>query len=245
MSDQAPHSHSHGHPHEHGHGHAHGHDHGHAHGHAHTHAHGHAHDQGLSGLLRYLRLLPKMWRSVVSDAVVHELAPVPGERVVDLGAGMGAATMVAARSGATVLAVDPTPYMRQILALRRLWQGARDHIVVVSGAAESMPVEDSSIDALWTVNTLHHWTDRQAAARELFRVMRPGGRVILVDENFTDPAHPFYAEHQSRNKNHSHAFEDVDPVVLAKLLIDAGFSKAVGSMTPLAGRPARVVRATR
>src|SRR5690348_6584039 len=82
--------------------------------------HGHAHDRGLGGLLRYLRLLPYMWRSEVSQEVVNEVAPVPGERVVDLGAGMGSATVLAARTGATVLAVDPTSYMRRILGMRRL-----------------------------------------------------------------------------------------------------------------------------
>jgi ubiquinone/menaquinone biosynthesis C-methylase UbiE len=97
-----------------------------------------------------------MWTSKVNREVVRALAPARGECVEDLGAGMGAATVAAARSGATVIAVDPMPYMRGILRLRRGWQHHRAGIRVVSGAAESLPLQDASVDALWTVNTIHH-----------------------------------------------------------------------------------------
>src|SRR6478752_6097770 len=129
--------------------------HDHAHHESH-HSHGHGHDQGLTGFLRYLRLLPVMWRSPVSTAVVEAIAPQAGERILDLGAGMGAATVEVARTRAAVLAVDPTPFMRAILRLRFNPLG-REGVQVLDGSAESIPVPDGSIDALWTVNTLHHW----------------------------------------------------------------------------------------
>ena len=216
---------------------------GHAH-HGHEH-HGHQHDRGAAALLRYLTLLPHMWRSEVGREVVTSIDPRPGERVVDLGSGMGSTTVVAARTGASVIAVDPTAYMRRILALRRRWQRHRAGITVVEGAAESVPVADGSVDALWTVNTIHHWTDRAAAARELARVMRPGGRVLLVDEDFDDPAHPFHERARGRHARHRHVFDEVDPAVLAASLVDAGFASARGERTTMAGRPVKMVRATR
>jgi hypothetical protein len=78
-------------------------------GHDHAHRadygeHAHEHDRGARGFLRYLRLLPHMWRSDVNREVVRSVAPRSGECVVDLGAGMGAATVEAAMSGATVVA---------------------------------------------------------------------------------------------------------------------------------------------
>src|ERR1043166_5922680 len=88
-------------------------DHRHSHGAGHGHAH--AHDRGVSAFLRYLRLAPKLWRSEVNAEVVRSIAPRGGEHVVDLGAGMGAATVLAARSGARVVAVEPTSFMRWIL----------------------------------------------------------------------------------------------------------------------------------
>jgi ubiquinone/menaquinone biosynthesis C-methylase UbiE len=186
-----------------------------------------------------------MWRSPVSDEVVRSIAPAAGEQVLDLGAGMGAATVVAAGKGARVLAVDPTPYMRQALSLRRLWSSNRSAITVKEGAAEAIPSDDASIDALWTVNTLHHWTNRQAAVLELARVMRPGGRMVLLDEAFDDPSHPEHALSQHSKERHGLEFDKVDVQGLAKELLSAGFARAEGKLETVAGRPAKVVRATR
>jgi ubiquinone/menaquinone biosynthesis C-methylase UbiE len=186
-----------------------------------------------------------MWTSPVNREVVRSLAPASGECVVDLGAGMGAATVEAARSGATVVAVDPMPYMRRILRLRRGWQRHRAAIRVVDGAAESIPLDDASVDALWTVNTIHHWTERDGASRELARVMKSGGRVLLVDEDFDDPSHPEHRRVRARRARHAHHFDEVDPEHLAAALRRAGFVEAHGSRTTIAGRPAKVVRATR
>jgi SAM-dependent methyltransferase len=219
-----------------GHDHAHDADHG---------QHAHEHDRGARGFLRYLLLLPRMWRSDVNSEVVRSVAPVSGECVVDLGAGVGAATVEAAMSGAMVVAVDPMPSMRKLLALRRLWQRHRTAIRVVDGAAESMPQADGSVDALWTVNTIHHWTDRDRASRELARVMKPGGRVLLVDEDFDDPTHPWHERLRGRRARHGHRFEDVDADALAASLRRAGFASASGSHTTFAGRPVKLVRATR
>ena len=105
---------------------------------AHEHRHGHEHDRGLVAMLRYLRFASEMWRSDVNDAVVDLVAPVAGERVVDIGAGMGPGTVRAARAGASVVAVEPTPYMRWILTARRRVHKARDRITVVDAAAESL-----------------------------------------------------------------------------------------------------------
>jgi len=212
------------------------------HGHG---GHGHDQDRGWRGFLRYMRMLPKMWRSPVSRDVVRELVPQPGERVVDIGAGMGPATMLAAKAGASVVAVDPTPYMRRIVAGRRLAHAYRGRISVVDGAAESVPAADHSVDALWTVNTMHHWTDLDAAVHEMQRVLRPGGRVLLVDEDFDDPMHPAYAHMQERRAHRAQHFIEIDPAALAAKLTAAGFTTAEGSTGTIASRPVRVVRATR
>jgi ubiquinone/menaquinone biosynthesis C-methylase UbiE len=185
-----------------------------------------------------------MWTSEVNREVVRSLAPLQGECVVDLGAGMGAATVEAARRGATIIAVDPMPYMRGILRLRRAWQRHRAAIRVVAGAAESIPLEDGSVDALWTVNTIHHWTERDQASRELARVMKKGGRLLLVDEDFDDPTHPEHRRVRAR-RDHERPFEQVDPVLIAAALTAADFAAAEGSRTTIAGRPSKLIRATR
>ena len=205
--------------------------------------HGHAHDRGLPGAARYLSLLPHLWRSPVSDAVVDLVRPEPGERVIDLGAGMGPATLSAARTGAHVLAVDPTPFMRRVLKLRRLGSPQRANITVVDGAAESLPVEPATIDAIWTVNTVHHWTNVPTAVGEMKRALRSGGRVVLVDEDFDDRAHPFYERMNGRRAAHSHHFDQVDLPAVAALFREHGFVDVVGGVEQVAGRPAKVIRA--
>jgi ubiquinone/menaquinone biosynthesis C-methylase UbiE len=211
---------------------------------AHAHHHGHHHDQGARAVLRYLKLLPFMWRSALNEAVVRELAIQPGERVVDLGSGAGAASVAAARRGALVIAIDPMPFMRGVLELRRrLHPGAS--IRVQAGAAEAIPVEDRSVDALWSVNTLHHWTHREAAARELARVLKPGARVLLLDEDVDDTAHPHHSHGYAQRRRTHGVFEEVDPAALAQSLSAAGFASATGEKARLAGRPVKWVRATR
>lgn len=205
--------------------------------------HGHAHDRGFAGMARYLSMLPHLWRSPVSDAVVALVQPRPGERVVDLGAGMGAATFVAAGAGAQVWAVDPTPFMRRILKLRRLVHPQRAHITVLDGAAEALPFQAGTIDALWAVNTVHHWSDVASAIRELRRVLRPGGRLVLVDEDMADPAHPFYEQMQKRRASHQHHFDEVDPQSVAALLQQHGFLEVVGRLAQVGGRPVKLMTA--
>jgi SAM-dependent methyltransferase len=219
--------------------------HGHHQADRHGHAHGHHHDRGLGALLRYLRLLPLMWRSEVNDAVVRDLAIRPGERVVDLGAGAGAATVEAAHRGAQVLAVDPMPLMRTVLGLRRLWHSEGRAITIRDGAVEAIPADDGSVDALWTVNTLHHWTDREAAVRELARVLKPGARVLLLDEDMNDASHPEHGHSRAARRRSGLVFEEVDPEALAQALKSAGFAHAEGARTRFAERPVKLVRATR
>lgn len=207
--------------------------------------HGHEQDRGMRGFLRYMTLFPKMWRSPVSREVVRAVSPQPGEHVVDIGAGMGPATVLAAKAGASVLAVDPTRYMRRILAARRRGQRGRSAIRVADGSAESIPADDHSIDAVWTVNTMHHWTNLDVAIVELARVLRPGGRLVLVDEDFDAPTHPAFAKTQERRSHRHHHFATIDPAAVAASLIAAGFAAAEGSHDSMADRPAKVVRATR
>ncbi|MCP5025780.1 MAG: methyltransferase domain-containing protein [Actinomycetia bacterium] len=210
----------------------------------HEHGHGHAHDQGLSGMLRYLRYAPEMWRSEINDAVVDLVVPQPGERVLDIGAGMGAGTAVAADGGATVVAVEPTPFMRRVLTVRRLARRSRSRIEIEAGAAEQLPAAAASIDAVWAVNTMHHWIDPERGAAEIGRVLRPGGRVVLVDENFTDPDHPDYENFGSRQADddgHHHGFTMVDAAEMGDWLRLVGLVGVEAAERRVAERPSIVV----
>lgn len=200
----------------------------------HGHDHGHHHDQGLRGLLRYLRFLPSMWRSEVNNAVVAQLAPDGDDVVVDIGAGMGSGVMPAAHTGAKVIAVEPTNYMRVIMKGRKLVHRQRKQISVVNGAAENLGLPDDVATSVMAVNAMHHWSNIELAAEEIARVLRSDGRLLLVDEQFKDPSHPHYDRHDEK---HDHRFEEADLDRTVRALEDAGLSAVVGKHETLADVP--------
>ena len=161
-----------------------------------------------------------MWANVASDYVVELAQPSDGQRVVDIGAGMGPAVVGAARRGAMVTGVDPTPYMRRILTVRRLLQRNRKAITVADGSAERLPVADGSTSIVWAVNSVHHWQDLAAAAAEIERVLAPDGRVFLVDEDFLHPAHERNKGDRAPRKRHG--MDPVDAIQMAEALTAVG-----------------------
>ena len=95
---------------------------------------------------------------------------VPAEaRVVDLAAGTGRLTRELVAAGAPVTAVEPVAEMRELIA------GAP----AVAGTAESIPMGDGELDAVF-VGEAFHWFDAPAALPEIARVLRPGGGLAIM-----------------------------------------------------------------
>jgi SAM-dependent methyltransferase len=96
--------------------------------------------------------------------------PERARRVLDLGAGTGKLTTVLLDLGLDVVAVEPSEQMRARIPPRA---------EVVEGSAESLPLEDASVDAV-LVGQAFHWFDPDKALAEMARVLRPGGTVGLL-----------------------------------------------------------------
>jgi SAM-dependent methyltransferase len=118
----------------------------------------------------------------VVDGVVQRAELKPGERVLDLGTGTGAVAAKAAAAvspGGEVVAVDVSPEMLG-LARQRADQPGGHPYRVAEGRAEAIPAPDGSFDAVLASLSLMYAIDREAAARELGRVLRPGGRLVAA-----------------------------------------------------------------
>lgn len=224
-----------------------GESHGHGNHHGDGHGHGHHHDRGLKAMVRYTRNFNRMWSNKANDHIVDLVDPQAGELVVDLGAGMGPAAVLAVGRGAEVVAVEPTPFMRRILTLRRLGQRGRSRLQVMDGTAEKIPVADGAANAVWAVNSVHHWHNLSVAATEIARVLAPGGRVVLVDEDFDHPDHERNTKPRKESHSdhlHKHQMKPVDASTMAEHLIDAGLVDVeAGNILVCPGIPAKQARA--
>lgn len=112
--------------------------------------------------------------------LVEAAAARPDDQAVDLGAGAGHATLAIAPHVARVTAVDPTPEMLAV-ATRLASQRGVSNVSYVEARADSLPFLDASFDLAVSRFSIHHWPDPRAALREVARVLRPGGRVVLID----------------------------------------------------------------
>jgi len=181
------------------------------------------------------------WSSDLNRAAVDLINPQPGTTLLDLGAGFGPATVAAAQRvgpGGRVIAVDPSRAMREVLRVRRLWQRSRPLIDVRAGAAEDLPVATNAVDGVLAVNAAHHFDNMRLATAEVTRALRPGGTLLLIDEDFTTSQHPYHEQ------SHGKGMEPMDAGRIVDLLTATGFLVAYADHQPIAGVTATVISAT-
>lgn len=133
---------------------------------------------GLSGALYGLVFLLTGRRNGVR--AVQAAGIGADDHVVDIGCGPGTAARLAARRGARVTGVDPSPTM---LRLARAVTRTRAGIVWAEGSAEALPVPDGAATVVWSLATVHHWRDVTQGLTEAMRVLRPGGRLVAIERH--------------------------------------------------------------
>jgi demethylmenaquinone methyltransferase/2-methoxy-6-polyprenyl-1,4-benzoquinol methylase len=117
----------------------------------------------------------RRWRHQVIEAV----APRPGERVLDLAAGTGTSSQPFRDRGATVVPCDFS------VGMLRVGKQTRPSLPFVAGDGTRLPFPDGTFDAVTISFGLRNIVDPQQGLRELLRVTRPGGRLVVCE--FSSP----------------------------------------------------------
>ncbi|HSF05036.1 MAG TPA: methyltransferase domain-containing protein [Methylomirabilota bacterium] len=129
----------------------------------------------------YVSEIDQRFAPVVA-ALLDRAALLPGELVLDLGTGTGA---VAQRVGAIVgprgrvLGVDISPEMLA-LARRSATSVGLGNLTFIEGRAEAIPAEDAAFSVVLACLSMMYVIDREAAANEIARVLKPGGRFVAA-----------------------------------------------------------------
>lgn len=133
---------------------------------------------GTADYFAYYDRLREANESVEFSARLHEYADFAGKKVLDVGCGNGYVLANYARAGADVYGVDLTEaaisLTRQRFGLAGLTGDFR------TANAEALPFPDDSFDCVCSMGVLHHTPDTERAVREVRRVLKPGGRLIVM-----------------------------------------------------------------
>ena len=157
------------------------------------------------------RLREEMFgRAFVPEAL---LGLLPREWVMgDLGCGTGAMLPVLAPHVARVVGVDASDEM---LAAARTRVAALPNVELRAGVLESLPLENGSLDAATLMLVLHHLASPVEALKEAARVLKPGGRLLIVDM----APH----EHEEYRQQMGHVWLGFSETQMQHLLTQAGF----------------------
>lgn len=112
--------------------------------------------------------------------LAQRLSAFPLAHVLDMGCGAGHASFIAAQNVHRVVAYDLSSQMLEVVAQAASEKGL-NNISTRQGYAEKLPFDDHAFDVVISRYSAHHWHDVGMALREVCRVLKPGGRLIMMD----------------------------------------------------------------
>lgn len=124
----------------------------------------------------------------ISAQVGERLAIRPGDRLLEVGFGPGIAIahMVGLLGDdGVIVGIDPSDIMVEAASSRNVQAIARGTVNLIKGTVEHIPYPDSSFDKAYAMNSFHLWPDKFVGLREIRRVLKPGGLLLL---SFYGPA---------------------------------------------------------
>lgn len=125
----------------------------------------------------------RYWQSDEWESIQRHLVSRSG-KALDVGAGRGIASYAMARNGFAVTALEPDPSrLVGAEAIRALADETGLPIHVVEDFSERLPFVDDEFDLVFARAVLHHMRDLEKVCREFFRVLKPGGLLIVIREH--------------------------------------------------------------
>ncbi len=124
------------------------------------------------------RMRARFFADGLRDVAIAAAFLRPEMEVADVGSGTGFMVEGLAPLVRSVVAIDSSP---QMLGVAREKFAAAANVDVREGQGNALPLDDASVDAVFANMYLHHCPDPAKAIREMARVLRPGGRLVLTD----------------------------------------------------------------
>ena len=133
----------------------------------------------------------KSWKGV-AEALLRVMPPMV---IADLGAGEGAFALLLAQRATKVIAVDTSAKMIEVGREQALRNGVKN-VEYRLGDMEELPIEDAAVDLVFFSQSLHHALHPQRAVQEAWRVLRPAGRIVILDlaQHRFEEAREMYAD---------------------------------------------------
>lgn len=158
----------------------------------------------------------KSWKSL-AEAFLRLLPPLT---IADLGAGEGSFSLLLARGAARVIAVDASSKMLEV-GREQAQSNGIENVEFRLGDMEELPIDDESVDLAFFSQSLHHAVHPERAIREAARILRPGGRIVILDlaRHRFEEARELYADEWL-------GFSESD---IETMLLSAGFIEAQAS----------------
>jgi len=114
---------------------------------------------------------------IEEELILDVIGPVRGKRLLDVGCGDGVLSVRLAQAGANVTGIDSDP--RMLATARRRAEEASIQIAFVDGDAQTLPFDDRYFDIVLSVTMLCFVSGPERTVRELARVLRPGGLLVI------------------------------------------------------------------
>lgn len=158
-----------------------------------------------------------------ASELITQSIPAASGRFLDVGCGAGHLSFAVAGALASVVAVDPSPNMLATVS-RAAREKGLTNIQTIQASAESMPFDDGQFCVVASRYSAHHWLKLPEALKEMRRVVKPGGYLLMLDiEGDENPLVNTHLQAIELLRDRSH-IQDRSPSEWDRLITDAGFS---------------------